>query len=371
MKWKSPCGTSNHIDVPRRAKKTLQAAFGSAPAFLDPASSPSTELMKQLNDWSRPTEGLCSTWSFSSLDRFKDMWASSPRIVHSSVALNSSIKQALNGPSSTVTTASPNTASSEILMSAQNGLQSHESVQHPSQPGVDAAVPLLTADTAQHLFFCIELDPLRPKAIRCDTLSNDPEFFATLKSTYDRRRGTLRRWFSYWQYDHCEFWVFHKADDKHASLIEVGFPEIVDSNYIFEPRPPRRLPPLGPITEGDFRHYYYYHTRQPFWEFWIRPTPEDIESLGKASNDDALRSLPKWTGKLGAAGDDDEFFGLLAKESLCPWRITAYICVPIAACLVFCALWLSVWEHPLDLQNAVAPLTTYLASISVIIVLMK
>jgi hypothetical protein len=87
-------------------------------------------------------------------------------------------------------------------------------------------------------------------------------------------------------------------------------------------------------------------------------------------NDDALRPPPKCTGKLGT-GNDNGFFGLLAKEYFCYSRMTAYICILIALCVVFCALWLSVLKHPFDLQNAVVPLTTCVGLISILVVLKR
>jgi hypothetical protein len=368
LKWQSPCGTSNHLDVQRKAKKALQAAFAYAPAFLEPAPAPSARIMAQLNDWSRPLESERVSRSRSSLDVLVSKLISSPRIVHSSVALSSSINQALNGSSPAVNSASTDTTSSGFSMSVQNGLHSPENVKRPSQHDADPSNPLLATDTTLHLYLCIELSPLRFKAIRCDTLPDDPEFFAALKSTYDQTRGTLRRLFSIWQYHHCEFYLFHKTTDKLVSLVKVGFPEDDDTNYTFEPRPPHRLPPYGPVTEGDFRNYYYHCNRRSFWEFWApRPKSEDDET-GKPRKDDALRSLPKWTGALGT-GEGDEFFGLLAKEKFCYRRMGVYILILIAPCVVFCVQWL--WVHSSDLQNAVVPLTLCLAAIPSLLVWMK
>jgi hypothetical protein len=208
MKWKSPTGYPHHLDIPRRAKKALQAAFESAPPFLDPAPAPSTELMAQLIDWSQPLDPQGATRYRSCLDWLMSKLAPSPQIIYSSVALSSSVKQALNGASPIVAADSTNTAPSALSLGVQD----------------------------------------------------------------------------------C--------------------------------------------------------------------------------NDDAPRPPPRCTGKLGT-GNDDGFFGLRAKESFVYWRMTAYICILIALCVVFCALWLSEGKHPFDLQNAVVPLTTCVGLTSILIVLMR
>ena len=69
LQWSSPCGASHYLDVPQHARKRLQTAFDSAPAFLEPAPVPSAAVMKQRNDRSdssrilRPFRHFLSFWT--------------------------------------------------------------------------------------------------------------------------------------------------------------------------------------------------------------------------------------------------------------------------------------------------------------------
>jgi len=101
LQWTSSCGAPRHLDVPQDARERLQAAFGSAPAFLDPVPVPSAEFMKQLTDGSGSSEAPRANRICLLLNRIFGKWKS-PQIVHSSVALHISLNQALPGPSSVV-----------------------------------------------------------------------------------------------------------------------------------------------------------------------------------------------------------------------------------------------------------------------------
>jgi hypothetical protein len=61
--------------------------------------------------------------------------------------------------------------------------------------------------TDRHVFLCVQIgnNKLRLSQINIAVDPTDDLFFKNLKSEYQRLRGRLRRWFSVWIYDHCEF----------------------------------------------------------------------------------------------------------------------------------------------------------------------
>lgn len=302
------------------------------------------------------------------LKRVLSKWKST-QIICSSVALNISLKQQLPGsPQAVVLSANHDSALPDPLASAQNNLQSPSpgSSQQPTKPVVQpndlVAAGSPSADdkneTQNHehhfLYLCIPRDPLRFKAIDCHDLHNDAGIFKALKAAYDQTRGFTRRWLSVWRYDRCEFYEFRKHARDLASLVDRGFPDATDYSYAFEPRPPPHMPPRGPISAGEFRDRYYhagsYGALRTSLASWKPLTdPEN------GSSDDALKALPKWKGELAMDKDDrEEFFGLLAVETISCSGVAAYVLLANSCGLVFFAWWLS--RHKGDLQNAAVPL---------------
>lgn len=238
LQWSSPCGTSRHLDVPQHARERLQTAFDSAPAFLEPAPVPSTAAMERQNDQSGSSRILRPFCHFLSFGRLLSK-RTSPRIIHSSVALNTSLKQDLRKPPQAIIRTDSKPYLPESPTAAQNSLQSFESLhQTPSSDARQTtAIPLAKdddpqapADETQYLYLCIQRGRDIFKTIECKPPHTDDVLFAELNSTYDQARGFKRRWLSVWRFDHCEFYEFHKFTARHASPLGCRFPNSNDDS---------------------------------------------------------------------------------------------------------------------------------------------
>lgn len=58
----------------------------------------------------------------------------------------------------------------------------------------------------RYVYMCIEKSgSYHFAALRSDRMKADVEFFSGLKAEYLKVRGLVRKWFSMWRYNHCEF----------------------------------------------------------------------------------------------------------------------------------------------------------------------
>ena len=379
LQWRSPCGAPRHIDVPKNAKERLQAAFASAPAFLDSAPVPSAAVMARLNEQIEARKTRRANRFCVCLEPFFRRWTST-RITHSSVALNITLKQALSNSSATVVHADQDSAlPGSSAGGVQDGPQSPGSPRQPAKPamgkGDDTAADTDGSqnDKKRYLYLCIHRDPPRFEPIDCDQLREDVALFEAIKSTYNRKRGFMRCWFSVWIYDHCDFYEFQKDGVGLFSLCGCGFPDAKDFSYDFEPRPHKRLPPDGPVSAAEFRDRYHH----PHGAWGLLSTVWHPRALSRnkgleAASKEALNSLPKRKEKLEMDSRTRErFFGLLAVETFSYSRLLTYLFALNAPSVVFMILWLSVWGHSGDLQNAAVPLFITLTLSGMFIALVK
>jgi hypothetical protein len=135
--------------------------------------------------------------------------------------------------------------------------------------------------------------------------------------------------------------------------IRVSFPNETDAEYDFTPRPIDLAPPDGPITKFEFNERFYSCCERAHrWEHYqqrryLSTTPADT---------DAVSVLPKRTAALELEdGKREIFWGLLVKERRSDFVIFVYAMLFNIPGVVFFFMWLFLWDHASDLQNAIVP----------------
>jgi hypothetical protein len=132
LQWRTPGGALRHVDVQSKDQVTLQAAFDSAPDFLDPTPAPSAKIIERLNTKFGTGEPSQPSLFRRYLGKLTPAWKS-PQIVYSSMALDDGHQQLLNTPSpdgGTAGTQSPSPASPTVT---QRPLHSPDITQHHGQ----------------------------------------------------------------------------------------------------------------------------------------------------------------------------------------------------------------------------------------------
>lgn len=99
-----------------------------------------------------------------------------------------------------------------------------------NSPGASAPAPacqigrVLQSSEPRHVFLCVKRGSSHHFSdIETHTMRCDAHFFAALKENYFRLRGRLRRYFSMWQYDRCEFYqvsFYHSLHSRSPALCE-------------------------------------------------------------------------------------------------------------------------------------------------------
>jgi hypothetical protein len=80
----------------------------------------------------------------------------------------------------------------------------------------------------------------------------------------------------------------------------------------------------------------------------------------------SLDRVPKRNRRLVEDGTDrTTFWGLLAIEALCFWKVLLYHVLFLLFPFVFWVLWLTVMKHPADLQNASVPVVSAVGFLSI------
>lgn len=204
---------------------------------------------------------------------------------------------------------------------------------------------------------------------------SDMDFFKDLKTAYRTLRGLLKRCFSMWQYNHCEFFrvspfspqprvqatntyhfgisQFRKYGVNLIAPDVVDFPDSDNHDYEFSPRPMDPKPPEGPISQEEFYDHFYRschpcHT----WHMHRRQ-----QLLFTRVNTSAMESLPKRKMELEMDdGKREAFWGLYAIERRCFAWVLAYTCLCNLPGVIFFFLYLFAWKHGWDLQDAAVPI---------------
>lgn len=134
------------------------------------------------------------------------------------VEQSSGTRAAANQPAASSTSPSQGSASNTPRQSTNS--------QHTTTPSTAPAGPTGTKTSApdantrasaappvqpdcRHVYLCVKTGSdydYKLRAIRSDQLRRDGDFFAELRSQYLAARGWWRNTFSWWRYDHCEFY---------------------------------------------------------------------------------------------------------------------------------------------------------------------
>lgn len=260
-------------------------------------------------------------------------------------------------------TSSPSRSGSGGMTSATTFFKPPLRSQQTSKPAPNATLASSSVTQSvqahrleQHLSLCVIASSRHFISLRCDDLRSDLEFFAMMKAAYNRARGWPRLWFSMWQYKHSEFVLFHKYGYRRGARVDIGFPDDNDQMYQFLPRKPSPPPPNGPISKEQFYDHYYLDQCPSLYD-WRRYQLSYRGHFNKVSRV-ALDAVPKRLIQINMDdGVNEHFFGLYAKEE----RSAAHVAVYASLCnipwIVFGFLWLFLWGHDSDLQNASVPLT--------------
>ncbi|OQO12890.1 hypothetical protein B0A48_02354 [Cryoendolithus antarcticus] len=330
LTWPYLCGAYEYIDVPVKTADALREVLRNAPLFMeDPLLHDSTASTKI------PT-----------------LAAASGSAAHATKAASST----------TQTSTTSKAATGAQSSSTPQQVSSSTSQTKPGTPNKQA-----TATTAQppinlrYVYFCTETGlsggTFKYSVIKTHLLEHDPQFFQQLKKEYIDSRGSVREWFSWWRYDHCEFYQFQKFASELSEPVVVGFPSETDPDYDFQPSPlkPHSRPPYGPILKSEYRHRFY--TSCTSCHSWHILHQQRKNAYNQADTS-RIRVLPKRKQEVDMTDSESEvFWGIIARERRGFAWVLAYGCLANAPGVVFFFLWLFSWGHASDLQNAAIPLT--------------
>lgn len=131
-------------------------------------------------------------------------------------------------------------------------------------------------------------------------------------------------------------------------------PEAKDTDYTFAPNPPD---PMPPILAHEFKtRFYGCHPSRTSHKhlFGLAPCSKKCKRFLAPSG--ALDRIPKRNKWLNVVERRREiFWGLLAVHRPSSFRVILYHIVILIGPFIFSFLWLFLWGHPGDLQNAVIP----------------
>lgn len=319
-----PCGMNRHVDLPLSTETAVQRTIDTAPAFIN-IDGP-TKVRSRL-----VSAGSGAQFSSSSNER-------------------SSFRAGSNGAMSNQRSPASASTPQQTREPAPVAVPGYCSANQNSQP----------SPFEQHLSVCVVSSTRQFINMRCDNLCSDLEFFARMKTEYNKARGWLRVWCSMWRYKYSEFVLFHKYGYRRGARVDIGFPHDNDKMYHFSPRKPSPPPPNGPISKEQFQdHYCLDH--YPSLCDWRRYQLRYRGHFNKVSRV-ALDAVPKRLVQINMDDSVNEhFYGLYAKEERSFFRVAIYACLCNVPGIIFFFLWLFQWGHGSDLQNASIPLTLSLS----------
>jgi hypothetical protein len=143
---------------------------------------------------------------------------------------------------------------------------------------------------------------------------------------------------------------FEKIEEHEYSFgINDEVPPDYHLQYEFYPRPPKTIPPIKP-WEFKCRFYTCFQGGSKHRHLFLKcRKPCRLKK-------DALDRIPKCDRSVIEEGDQREiFWGLLAVEQISFAMVAMYHFLILAPTFVFWMLWLFVWGHRSDLQNASVP----------------
>ena len=172
---------------------------------------------------------------------------------------------------------------------------------------------------------------------------NDTQFFHRLKQKYLSLRGWRRNIFSWWRYDHCDFYRFRKYAPRSITVCQQQFPPNSNLEYEFQPRP---MEPQPPIDDHEFRMRFYHSCEEP--HSWHRHQCNRFSTSDKQ----AITVLPKRTQALDLEGDErTDFWGIYARERRAFLWVAIYFFLCNVPGMLFFFVWLFGLKHKMDLQD--------------------
>ncbi|KAK6430410.1 hypothetical protein LTR95_013433 [Oleoguttula sp. CCFEE 5521] len=337
VSWSYPCGGSDYVDVPDQSAKALRNLFDYSSLFLQPLGP------LDAYPWSTGTEREIVT-------------AATNPIPTSSTACSASL---------TSGSGAANAQSNKLVISGGPSAGLNKPLFQSPSVGSGSTAPQNKFDAKRdprYLYFCVELDvfstAFRYPVIETHIFDHDPQFFGKLKEEYLRARGWLRETFSWWRYDHCDFYRFQKFASHLSEPVANDFPADTDTDYDFQPsplKPPHFRPPHGPILKSEYRHRYYSScTSCHSWHV----LHQQRKNAYNHADTSRLNVLPKRKEPVDMTDSESEvFWGIIARERRGFAWVLAYASLANTPGLLFFFLWLFQWGHASDLQNAAIPLT--------------
>ena len=164
------------LDIARDAQEAFEKTLRTAPAFL------------HLNDADRKT--LAGTKRHTGTGAAVHQSVSAPP---TQSAVNSASPQSIQPQRVTIPPTAPTGPGGTNTSAPSTNIRARA----PIQPD------------PRHIYLCVQAggdNNYKLKAIRSDQFQRDGEFFAELQTQYLKIRGRWRSVFSWWRYDHCEFY---------------------------------------------------------------------------------------------------------------------------------------------------------------------
>lgn len=186
-----------------------------------------------------------------------------------------------------------------------------------------------------------------PAQVNVAVCPNDKAFFTHFRAKYRASRGFVRYWLSPKCFSHCCFVKVKKWYPREVSWLNNEVPE--RSDYEYQPR--ASTPYCEPIGELEWRKKFHCM----------------VELKDRI---DTLDAIPKRRNEFDLESDDVEIlWGIRVHYKLNAWGTLAYFVLFIAAPVAFWPWWLR--NHPGDWQTAVAPLTTIMAFLVLVLGLFR
>lgn len=229
--------------------------------------------------------------------------------------------------SSNIITLSTGTGSTTIRGLRPQRSSPSLTVHTPGSPGANPNAP------AQYpsILVCYGDIPLKHRVIKVHLGFGDGQLMRNIRHHLRDMMGFAKYHTSYRGFGWCEFLELRAMNKEYLEKLGPGFPEEHDQAYIFEPRPPKRSPP---ISKHGWRQRYY-HCRC-------------VEG-----NDSTVRQVPKRKLAFESALLSEEIvYGLDIQLQPILWRVLVYQALILLGPLSFWIYWLT--THQGDWQNATA-----------------
>ncbi|KAG7053982.1 HET-domain-containing protein [Colletotrichum scovillei] len=184
------------------------------------------------------------------------------------------------------------------------------------------------------------------------------DFGQELRKAYRELKGFWRRWFSPYNFSHCEFVRFEKFCRDGFAHRGLEVPNTSQKDYYYNPRPALREPPVSP---EEFSHVFHYTAKSEavIWRSLGLPFYDTVEAL----SDDTVGCIPQRYHYLDERSNrKEDFWGLYIRERRSALMTSVYILLCLSPFFAFCFLYLFGVISG-DIQNATTPLALALTAL--------